>query len=516
MDVHFSVPVASGVSQFVFYPAGAYNVYVDKSADGKTPTSIGVWIKGIGGTPGTPLANNQLTFAESWGEVNGHAETFYPTTVTYNGWQLITANLPSGTQFPLVLNFLDFLVINPSQAITGDLYLADISALYSPRPTVTPPYVAIPRNPSWLRYADSPSRFAPGGVTIANFDDNHMTATDPASTGAVVTGAINSALRALPPVATPDMIQVNGNVADDGTLTNLQFAKSQLDTFGLPYHDAVGNHEIGQGAYPENKNWTSLFGPTHYSYTDGAAQFIVTDSAHGGLAASDPYQVPAESQYPWLVSQLSASTSKVIFVVTHMPAYDPHPIANSQFGDRWEAQMYETLLADYQATHPRKHVILLFGHARGFAEQVLGPLGNPSPGGLPNFTVADAGVPAYAPANQGGFYNYALFHVLPDGAVQFAVQPLLSGIAVTAPQPSLAVGAAEQLSATGTTPTGDDLTALQVPIANPASHLWSSSNPQVAAVDPQTGRVTARSPGTAVISVLSGGLTGSITVTVGQ
>jgi hypothetical protein len=47
---------------------------------------------------------------------------------------------------------------------------------------------------------------------------------------------------------------------------------------------------------------------------------------------------------------------------------------------------------------------------------------------------------------------------------------VLASIAVTAAQSSLAAGAAEQLSATGTTPTGDNLTALQAPIADPASH----------------------------------------------
>jgi hypothetical protein len=98
-------------------------------------------------------------------------------------------------------------------------------------------------------------------------------------------------------------------------------------------------------------------------------------------------------------------------------------------------------------------------------------------------------VTPYAPADQGGFYNYVLFHVLPDGSVQFAVQPVLASIAVTAPQPAPAVGATEQPSATGTTPAGDDLSALQV---------------------------TARSPGTATISVLSGGVTGSVTVAVSQ
>jgi hypothetical protein len=294
----------------------------------------------------------------------------------------------------------------------------------------------------------------------------------------------------------------------------VQYGQQVLQSFGLPYHTAVGDSDIGQGAYPENTNWTAVFGDTHYSYSDGDAEFIVDDSAWEGLLASDPYQVPDEEQYAWLVSQLSASTSKVIFVVTHASPYDPHPIANSQFTDRYEAQMYEQLLANYQASHPWAHVILLNGQARGVAEQVINPLGSPDPRGLPNFDVADAGVTPYAPTNQGGFYNFVLFHVLADGTVQFAVQPVLAGIAVTAPQASVAAGTREQLSATGTTPTGDDLTALQVPIADPASHQWSSSDPRVAAVNPQTGELYARSPGTATISVLSGGVTGTVTITV--
>jgi hypothetical protein len=216
----------------------------------------------------------------------------------------------------------------------------------------------------------------------------------------------------------------------------------------------------------------------------------------------------------WLVSQLSASTAKDIILLTHMPAYDPHPVANSQFSDRYEAQMYEQIAETYQRTHPDQHVILLFGHARGVAEQILDPDGTSDPNGLPNFTVADAGVAPYATVDQGGFYNYALFHILPDGTIQFAIQPVLDSIAVTAPQPSLARGATEQLTATGTTPTGDDLAAQQVPIADPASHVWSSSDPAVAAVDPSTGQLTAKLPGTAIISVTSGGLTGTVTVTV--
>jgi hypothetical protein len=372
----------------------------------------------------------------------------------------------------------------------------------------------MPQNPGWLQFVNAPSQFASGGVTLADWDDSHLQAADHNTTGSVVTNAIKTAIQALPSNAAPNMIQVNGDLTDDGTTADLQYGYDTLQSFGLPFHDAVGNHEIGQGADPEDEYWTKLFGNTHYTYTDGAAEVIETDSANGGLIASDPYQVPMEEQYTWLVSQLNASTSKDVILLTHMPAYDPHPIANSQFSDRYEAQMYEQLAQDFQRTHPRQHVILLFGHARGLAEQILNPDGSPDPNGVPNFTVADAGVPAYAPVNQGGFYNYALFHVLPDGTIQFAFQPVLNTIAVTAPQPSLTIGAREQLTATGTTPTGDDLSALQVPIANPASHAWSSSDPKVAVVDPSTGQLFARSPGTATITVLSGGVTGTVTVTV--
>jgi hypothetical protein len=515
MDVHYSIPAASGVSQVVFSPGSGHTLTIGDASDGLAPNAIGVWIKGIGGTPAPPLAHGSLTFAEAYTEVNGQTDTFYPTTVTYDGWELIEAQVPEGAQLPLTLNFLDFLVIDPSVDLTGDVYVADLEALYSPRPPVTPTYTAIPQNPKWLQFAASPAQFAPGGVTIADWDDSHLQAADHDTTGSVVTNDINSAIKALPPNAAPNMIQVNGDLTDDGTIADLQYGYQELQTFGLPFHDAVGNHEIGQGAEPEDEYWTTLFGDTHYTYTDGAAEVIETDSANGGLLASDPYQVPMQEQYTWLVSELDASsTSKDVILLTHMPAYDPHPIANSQFSDRYEAQMYEQIAEDYQRSHPWQHVILLFGHARGLAEQVLDPDGAPDPNGLPNFTVADAGVAAYAPVDQGGFYNYALFHILPDGTVQFAFQPVLDSIAVTAPQPTLAIGAREQLTATGTTPTGDDLAALQVPIADPASHLWSSSDSRVATVDPQTGQLVARSPGTATISVLSGGVTGTVTVKV--
>lgn len=206
----------------VFFPSGSNNVQVNTLPNGQQPNAIGLWIKGIGGTPGTPLANGQLTFAEAWLRVNGQDDVFYPTAVTDNGWQLITAQLPAGTEFPLSLNFLDFLVINPSTTTTGDIYVADLQALYSPRPPVTPAYTPIPVNPRWLQYTSSPAQFAPGGVTVASFGDSHLTSTDEDTTGSVVTNAIAAAVKALPAKAAPNMVQSVGNLIDPGTVADAQ------------------------------------------------------------------------------------------------------------------------------------------------------------------------------------------------------------------------------------------------------------------------------------------------------
>jgi hypothetical protein len=519
MDLHYDFPAGSSVYNVDAYPLSMANEQITEGSGTQAPEALGIWVKGnasLASFPSstTPLANGAITLSFGMYQSDDQPIDFYPTAVTWDGWQLAVADLPAGLSYPLSFNYVSLVVVDPSTTETGDVYLSNLEALYSPRETPAFTYTALPKNPSWLKYVESPAQFTPGGVTVATFGDSHLQSADHDTTGSVVTSDISKAITALPANAKPNLVQVDGNLTDSGTVADEQYGQQMLNSFGLPYHNAVGDNDIGNGADPENVNWTSVFGPTHYSYTDGSAEFIVADSAWEGLLASDPYQVPDTEQYAWLVQQLNASTAKDIIVVTHASPYDPQVVNNSAWTDRYEAQEYEQLLSDYQASHPDKHIILLNGQARGFAEQVINPAGDSDPAGLPNFDVSDAGVEPYAPTNQGGFYNYALFHILPDGTIEFAVQPVLASIAVTAPRPSLASGGTEQLTATGTTPTGDNLTALRVPIADPASHQWASSDPRVAAINPRTGLLTAHAPGTATITVTSGGVTGSITVTI--
>jgi len=505
LQLTYTVPAGPGVKQLVFWDNNDITIGADGGAN---PTGIGLWVNGD---------RNGLILHEQYVQINGQATALAETNVTWQGWRFYTAQVPPGAQFPLSLDYLDFLAVNPSTTVSGTLQVSGLTALYSPRPVATPPYVAIPNNPSWLQYTEDPARFSQSGSTLLAGDDAHLLANDPGSASRNVISAVAGRLPTLPAQARPAAAQFLGDMSDDGLPADLAYAKDTMASLGLPFRDAVGNHEISQGALPENVNFTAAFGDTHYGYQFGAAQVIVTDSAHGGLLSSDKYGVPAEAQYPWLVAQLSATTSPAVAVVTHMPAYDPHPVANSQFSDRWEAKMYVRLIQRYQQTHPDRHVIMVYGHSRGFAEQSLDPSGKPADtahGGIPQLTIADLGMPPYAPPEQGGFYNFALLHVTGDGGFQFSVEPVLASIGVTAPKPTLAVGDTEQLAANGTAVGGDNQPPLVMPIADPASHVWSSSNSRVASVDARTGMLTAHRPGTAVLSVTSGGITGSVTVTV--
>jgi hypothetical protein len=502
----YDFPAGAGVHQLVFYPKT--DITVGANSAGQLPTGLGVWVKGTGG-------HDKFQLATSYIQVNGQTQTLYNPGVSYGDWNLLVTQLAPGTQFPITLNFLDFLNISPTTESKGTVQLANFSALYSPRQPVPPTYTALPDNPAWLHFSESTTEFRPAGKTMLVGDDAHLVASDPGSTSVNVMAAIGQRLPSLPMAARPDIVQAMGDMPDDGALADLQFAHDKLAALGVPFRDAVGNHEISQGGIAENTNYTKVFGDTHYAYQLGAADVIVTDNAHGGITSSDPFQVPAQPQYPWLVQQLNDATSPLVVVATHMPAYDPHPVADSQFSDRWEAQMYVRLVDKYQRSHPWRHVVMVYGHSRGFAEQILDLEGHPTDAahGIPQLTIADLGMPPYATPDQGGFYNFGLLHVLPSGELQFSVEPVLAAIAVDGPS-GLSVGQSATLTATGTCVSGDNLPALTMPIADPASHTWTSSNPHVAGVDARSGKVVAHHRGTATITVTSGGLTAATTVTV--
>lgn len=465
----------------------------------------------------------------------------------YNRWIVTAKKVQWGklTEYPLRIDKFRFVGQNAQAAGQGRFSLATMELSYPAAPPADDYEPIASGNPDWLQYEQSSAAFRPGGSTYVLGDDGHLVAARPDSSSAV--NVRNMAKRThgvaydsqvgqrVEPVSAegaPEVAVSLGDISDTGEIADLTFAKREWERFDVPLWDVVGNHETSQGDRPADENFHQVFGQdTHFSFTEGNSTFISVDSSQGGVLASQGQQVPAERQYPWLVDQLDAAQTDVVFVATHWPAHDPLPNKSNQFQNRWEAQQFLEVINNYRAGHPEKRVVVLYGHSRSFASQFIDPQGRPgtSVTGIPQFTIADIGTPPYTAPDKGGFYHFVLMHVNTDGTVQYTVEPLLQSVVidqgddagthdgrVTKTDPDvLGVGESRQYTATAINTAGEgDTKPPTMPVADPMSHVWASSNEKVATVDPVTGAVTGRHPGKATISVTTGGITSEIRVKV--
>lgn len=460
----------------------------------------------------------------------------------YNQWTTLSKSINRGvfTSYPLTIRDISLVGQFTTAADQGTFTFAGMDVSYDVgTPSQPVPYEPInPNNPSWLTYTQDASEFKPGGETFVLGDDGHLVAANPTSASATNVAdmvkrtkgepyqtASGQTVAPLPDDARPEVAVSLGDISDTGRPEDLAFAKTVWEQFDVPLYDIVGNHEISQGAYPQNENFFDVFNQdTHFSFEQGAATFIGLDNSSGSIVASDPFQVPAEGQYPWFVQQLDAADTPVVVVGLHWPAYDHAPSKTNQFSSRWEAEQFLQIIQNYRLAHPDKRVVVMYGHSRGFANQLTDPQGNPADAttGIPQFTIADIGTQPYVAADQGGFFHFALFHFNDDGTVQYTVEPMLQSVTIdqgtagAAPRTdTLAAGQVKEYTATAVNTGGSDISnPPTMPVADPMSHVWRSSDDQVAMIDPVTGEVTAVAAGTTTISVTTGGITSSLELTV--
>ena len=541
LQVQYSFPNNTAQHRVRVNPNNGAGLQVDKNDLGQVPQSLRFTFKVDSAAPQKSWM--VLDVADPAGHLMGLWLELTPSD--YNRWNTRSAKLVWGvfTAYPLTVRDISLVGQDATAASNGTFTLAGTQVQYAVgTPTEPVPYQPInPDNPSWLQYAQDPADFKPGGQTFIMGDDGHLVAANPTSTSA--TDLANMVKRAkgtsyqtpngqtvapLPKQARPDVAVSLGDIADTGNTDDLTFAKSQWEQFGAPLYDVVGNHEVSQGTIPQNTNFTNVFKQnTHFSFKQGKTTFIGLDNSNGSISGSDANQKPAEAQYPWFAQQLAAAKTPVVFVGVHMPAYDPAPNKSNQFSSRWEAQQFLQIIQNYRQSHPHQRVVVMYGHSRGFADQLLDPQGNPADAttGIPQFTIADIGMPAYMAADQGGFFHFALFHVNDNGTVQYTVQPLLQSMTIdqgaaganaAAPRTdTLAAHETRQYTATAVNTNGSDNSAPPtMHVADPMSHVWASSNKKVATIDPVTGKVTAVKSGTTTISVTTGGITSSLTLSV--
>jgi exopolysaccharide biosynthesis protein/uncharacterized protein YjdB len=541
LQVQYSFPNDTNQHRVRLGPNNGAGVKVDMNELGQKPQDVHFTFKIDSPTP------QQSWIVLNVVDADGHLLGLW-TALTpdhYNRWTTLSKSVNRGvfTSYPLTIQDISFVGQFATGADQGTFTFAGMQTSYDVgNPTQPTPYVPIdPNNPSWLSYTQDPADFKPGGETFVLGDDGHLVATNPTSASATnvadmvkrtkgesYSTASGQTVAPLPDDARPEVAVSLGDISDTGRPEDLAFAKATWEQFDLPLYDVVGNHEISQGAYPQNENFYDVFGQdTHFSFERGAATFIGLDNSSGSIVGSDPFQVPAEPQYPWFVQQLDEADTPVVIVGLHWPAYDHAPSRTNQFSSRWEAQQFLQIIQNYRLAHPDKRVIVMYGHSRGFANQLTDPQGNRADAttGIPQFTIADIGTQPYVAADQGGFFHFALFHVNEDGTVQYSVEPMLQSVIIdqgtagadaAAPRTdTLVAGQEKQYSATAVNTGGSDISnPPTMPVADPMSHVWASSNPEVATIDPVTGSVTAIAAGTTTVSVTTGGITSSLELTV--
>ncbi|MFF3559506.1 phosphodiester glycosidase family protein [Streptomyces sp. NPDC002574] len=543
LQVQYSFPNDTKQHRVRVIPNNGAGATADKNELGQVPQSLRFQFKVESAAPQKSWMVLNVSDAE--GHLMGLWLELAPSD--YNRWNERSAKLVWGvfTSYPLTIQDISLVGQNATGANVGTFTFAGMKLQYSVgTPTQDAPYQAInPNNPSWLEYTEDPAEFRPGGQTFIIGDDGHLVAANPDSTSVKnIAGMVNrttgkpfqaasgQTVEPLPVQARPNVALSLGDIADTGNKDDLAYAKAQWEQFGLPLYDVVGNHEVSQGAIPQNTNFSEVFQQdTHFTFKQGQATFIGLDNSSGSIAASDKFQKPAEPQYPWLAQQLEKATTPVVFVGVHMPAYDHAPNKSNQFSSRWEAQQYLQLIQDYRLSHPKQRVVLMYGHSRGFADQLIDPLGNQADAklGIPQFTIADIGTRPYVAADKGGLFHFALFHVNDDGTVQYSVQAMLKSMTIdqgtagsdaAAPRTdTLVAGQAKQYTATAVNANGNDISdPPTMPVADPMSHVWTTSNKKVAKIDPVTGAVTALKPGTTTISVTTGGITSKLNLLVSE
>ncbi|MFD9004767.1 phosphodiester glycosidase family protein [Streptomyces sp. NPDC059582] len=543
LQVEYSFPNDTKQHRVRVVPNNGAGAKADKNELGQVPQSLRFQFKVESAAPQKSWM--VLNVSDPEGHLMGLWLELAPSD--YNRWNERSAKLVWGvfTSYPLTIQDISLVGQNATGANVGKLTFAGMKLQYSVgTPAQETPYQAInPNNPSWLQYTQDPADFRPGGQTFIIGDDGHLVAANPDSTsvkniagmvdrttGKPFRTASGQTVAPLPVQARPDVALSLGDIADTGTKDDLSYAKAQWERFGLPLYDVVGNHEVSQGTIPQNTNFSDVFQQnTHFSFKQGQATFIGLDNSSGSIAVSDKFQKPAEPQYPWLAQQLEKATTPVVFVGVHMPAYDHAPNKSNQFSNRWEAQQYLQLIQDYRLSHPHQRVVLMYGHSRGFADQLIDPLGNEADAklGIPQFTIADIGTRPYVAADKGGLFHFALFHVNQDGTVQYSVQAMLKSMTIdqgtagsdaAAPRTdTLVAGQAKQYTATAVNANGNDINEPPtMPVADPMSHVWASSNKKVAKIDPVTGALTALKPGTTTISVTTGGITSKLNLLVSK
>ncbi|SHJ07197.1 Calcineurin-like phosphoesterase [Dethiosulfatibacter aminovorans DSM 17477] len=114
----------------------------------------------------------------------------------------------------------------------------------------------------------------------------------------------------------PAFVIDNGDLVFNGKPNQYRLFDNLTAKISTTLCTTLGNHDIrGDG----RQIYTMLYGPPYYSFDFSNSHFIFLDSSPGW----SEMQAISDKQYVWLENDLKKSQRKKIYVISHIPPYDP-------------------------------------------------------------------------------------------------------------------------------------------------------------------------------------------------
>ncbi|MFF7361316.1 phosphodiester glycosidase family protein [Streptomyces sp. NPDC008125] len=435
--------------------------------------------------------------------------------VTWTGWRQVTFAVPAGAPTPLSVYRFYLAETAAGAQYTGGIVIDDLVAQVVPAadlPARAP--VADPLIDTAAVTEGRDSRFAV-------MSDAQFVARDPDS--AIVAQARRT-LREIK-AAHPDFLVIDGDLVDEGSPADLDFARQVLDEElgdDLPWYYVPGNHEVMGGSIGA---FTDRFGPAHRTFDHDGTRFITLDTSSLSLRGGGYAQIRE------LREQLDAAAADPgigsVVLIEHVPPRDPSVQPASQLSDRKEAALVEEWLSGFRRT-TGKGAAFIGGHVGVFHASHVD--------GVPYLVNGNSGKTPSGPADEGGFTGWSLVgtdRVTPAGQAAARQRPWAGGpdwisVQTRAHVDDLILDTPAALAPGGRAEVSARITqgARTVPVAFPVSADWTGSpnlrigdtagapGRPVALLDPATGTLTALRPGTVTLAVTVDGVTRSARVTV--
>lgn len=432
-------------------------------------------------------------------DATGKFTAVYGPYVDWTGWQNVELEVPAGLPQPVTLGRIYTLETKASAQYSGEVLIDNLYVNAAPAVDVPPP--------AQVRAAVVQTQAAVDGRAwrFAVMSDAQFVARDPDSP---LVQAARRTLRELK-AAKPDFFVIAGDFVDEATEADFQLAKRILDEEigdSVPYYYVPGNHEIMGSAIA---NFEKYFGATHRTFDHEGTRFVTLNSSAGTLRGG------GFGQLALLRTALDGAAKdrsvNSVMIIEHHPPRDPTPAKNSQLGDRHEAALLETWLADFQRST---------GKGAGFVGGHVGTFHASLVDNVPFLINGNSGkAPATAPAG-GGFTGWTMIGIDPVSrsdqararrfpylggpdwlSAQF--RPHVDELTLTAPA-TLTVGATGKASA--------ELVqgSRTIPVDYPVSADWQTS--ANLRFDPVTGKLTALAAGSGTLAITVNGVTRTATI----